>query len=151
MLLPMHLPVFLCGLICGWKYGAFVGFVLPITRSLIFGMPLLFPTAAAMSFELITYGLVAGLIYGMVSKKNLITVYVSLLCGMISGRLVWGLTQMILLGVTHTSFGWEAFWAGALLNAVPGIIIQLVLIPAVILTLQRMRILPLRDSGKEMP
>lgn len=64
MLLPMHLPVFLCGLICGWQYGAAVGFVLPLFRSVTFGMPPLFPTATATAFELATYGLVAGLLYG---------------------------------------------------------------------------------------
>ena len=52
MLLPMHIPVFLCGLICGWQYGAAVGFVVPLMRSVLFGMPPLFPTATAMAFEL---------------------------------------------------------------------------------------------------
>ena len=61
MLLPMHLPVFLCGLICGWQYGAAAGFILPLLRSFLFGMPPMYPMAAAMSFELATYGLVAGL------------------------------------------------------------------------------------------
>ena len=65
MLLPMHIPVFLCGLICGWQYGAVVGLILPLVRYVIFGMPALFPTGIAMSFELMTYGLVAGLLYGL--------------------------------------------------------------------------------------
>lgn len=56
MLLPMHLPVLLCGLICGWQYGAVIGFITPIMRSLIFGMPPLYPTALAMAFELAAYG-----------------------------------------------------------------------------------------------
>jgi len=38
-LLPMHLVVMLCGLICGWKYGAVVGLILPPLRGLCFGMP----------------------------------------------------------------------------------------------------------------
>lgn len=63
MLLPMHIPVFLCGLICGWQYGAAVGFIVPLMRSVLFGMPPLFPTATAMAFELLTYGLVVGLLY----------------------------------------------------------------------------------------
>ena len=56
MMLPMHIPVLLCGLICGWQYGAVLGFVLPLLRYLIFGMPVLFPTGTAMTFELMTYG-----------------------------------------------------------------------------------------------
>ena len=65
MLLPMHIPVFLCGLICGWQYGAAVGFIVPLLRSAIFGMPVFFPSATAMAFELMTYGLVAGLLYAL--------------------------------------------------------------------------------------
>ena len=145
MLLPMHLPVFLCGLVCGWKYGAAVGLILPVTRSLMFGMPSLFPTAVAMSTELMIYGLVVGLIYGFSKKKNIVTVYISLLSAMVSGRLAWGLVQVILLGIGGTGFTVEAFLAGALLNAIPGIILQLILIPAVMLTLHKTRLLPFRD------
>lgn len=150
MLLPMHLPVFLCGMICGWKYGAAVGLVLPITRSLIFGMPVLYPAAIAMSAELMTYGLLAGLIYGSAQKKNLLAVYAGLLIAMIAGRLVWGGAQIILLGIGGTAFSWKAFMAGALLQAVPGIILQLILIPAVMMTLQKTHVLPFREGGKEM-
>jgi len=39
MLLPMHLPALLCGFVCGWPCGLAVGFVMPLLRSLIFGMP----------------------------------------------------------------------------------------------------------------
>ena len=62
MMLPMHIPVLLCGLICGWQYGAVLGFVLPLIRYFVFGMPVLFPTGTAMAFELMTYGLVIGLV-----------------------------------------------------------------------------------------
>ena len=58
MLLPMHIPVLLCGLVCGWQYGAAVGFVAPLLRSVLFGMPPMYPVAIAMAFELLTYGLV---------------------------------------------------------------------------------------------
>lgn len=145
MLLPMHLPVFLCGLICGWKYGAVVGLILPLTRSLMFGMPLLYPNAVAMAMELMVYGLVVGLCYGASPRKTLLRVYVSLLTAMLAGRLVWGIVQALLLGIGDTGFSMSAFWAGAFLNAVPGIILQLVLIPAVMLTLQKTHILPFRE------
>lgn len=151
MLLPMHLPVFLCGLICGWKYGMAVGLILPVTRSLMFGMPSLYPTAVAMSAELMVYGLVVGLVYGLFKRKSLTTVYISLLSAMMAGRLVWGIVQATLLGIGGTGFTLKAFLAGALLNAVPGIILQLILIPAVMLTLQKTRLLPLRDRRKETP
>ncbi|MBE6558011.1 MAG: ECF transporter S component [Ruminococcaceae bacterium] len=150
MLLPMHLPVFLCGMICGWKYGAAVGMVLPITRSLIFGMPVLYPAAIAMSAELMTYGLLTGLIYGNARKKNLLSIYTGLLIAMVAGRLVWGGAQLILLGIGGTAFSWKAFMAGALLQAVPGIVLQLILIPAVMMTLQKTHVLPFREGGKEM-
>lgn len=67
MLLPMHIPVILCGLICGWRYGAIVGFVLPLLRYALFGMPVLFPTGIAMSFELAAYGFFSGFLYEKVA------------------------------------------------------------------------------------
>ena len=137
MLLPMHLPVFLCGLICGWQYGAAVGFVLPLLRSVTFGMPPLFPTATAMAFELATYGLVAGLLYGRSRWQCVISLYRSLVAAMLAGRIVWGAVQIVLLGLSGSSFTWQMFMAGALLNAIPGIIVQLILIPAVMVALNR--------------
>ena len=140
MLLPMHLPVLFCGLLCGAGYGNIVGFVLPLLRSLLFGMPVLYPNALAMAFELGTYGLVVGLLYGLFQKKNIGTLYLSLIGAMIAGRAVWGIAQVILLGISDKSFPLSAFMAGAFTNAVPGIILQLVLIPAVMLALQKFRL-----------
>lgn len=137
MLLPMHIPVFLCGLICGWQYGAVVGFVLPLLRSVLFSVPVLYPVALGMAFELATYGLVAGLLYGRSRWQCVIALYRSILAAMIAGRLVWGGTQIILLGIRGNTFTWKAFAAGAFLNAVPGIILQLILIPAVMVALNR--------------
>ena len=78
MLLPMHIPVLLCGFVCGWQSGAVVGFVLPLLRSAIFGMPVFFPTATGMAFELMTYGLVAGLLYSLSKWKCLLALYRSM-------------------------------------------------------------------------
>ena len=136
MLLPMHLPVIMCGLVCGWQYGGAVGLVLPLIRSLIFGMPPLFPTAVAMAVELELYGLVAGFIFGRLQKKNVLSVYISMLPAMILGRGAWGLIQFLLLGLTGDSFTWQMFFAGAVGNAVPGIVLQLVLVPAVMAVLR---------------
>ncbi len=137
MLLPMHIPVFLCGLICGWQYGAAIGFILPLMRSLMFTMPPLFPTAAAMAFELMTYGLVAGLLYSRSRWQCVIALYRSVIAAMLAGRAVWGIAMIILLGIDGKSFTLKAFMAGAFLNAIPGIIVQLILIPAVMVALNR--------------
>ncbi|HJA94450.1 MAG TPA: ECF transporter S component [Candidatus Eisenbergiella merdipullorum] len=137
MLLPMHIPVFLCGLICGWQHGAAVGFILPLLRYVIFGMPILFPTGVSMSCELLTYGLVAGLLYGLSRWQCVIALYRCLIAAMLAGRAVWGIMQMILLGVSGTGFTLQMFLAGAFLNAVPGIILQLILIPAIMVALNR--------------
>lgn len=137
MLLPMHIPVLLCGLICGWQYGAAVGLILPLLRSVLFGMPPMYPNAVAMALELATYGLVAGLAYGRSRWRCLRALYRSLLLAMVAGRLVWGLAEVILLGLGGSVFTWEMFLSGALLNAVPGIIVQLLLIPAVMAALDK--------------
>lgn len=137
MLLPMHLPVFLCGLICGWQYGAAVGFILPFLRSVTFGMPPLFPTATSMAFELATYGLVAGFLYGHSRWQCVIALYRSLIAAMLAGRIVWGVVQIVLLGLNGSTFTWQMFLTGALLKAIPGIIVQLTLIPAIMIALNK--------------
>ena len=139
-LLPMHLPVLICGFVCGWKYGALVGFVVPLLRSAMFGMPPMMPTAAAMAFELATYGAVTGLCYDNLPKKTA-SVYISLIVAMIAGRLVWGLVSIPLNGLAGNSFGWQMFVAGGFLNAIPGIILQIVLIPVMIVALQKAKII----------
>lgn len=128
-LLPMHLPVLMCGLICGWKYGAVAGFILPLLRSVSFGMPPLYPSAVSMAFELATYGLIIGIIYSRFRKKNLWAVYGSLLVAMIAGRLVRGLVQTVLFGIAGEKYTFTAFWVGGFVDALPGILLQLILIP----------------------
>ena len=137
MLLPMHIPVFLCCLICGWKYGTLVGLVLPLLRYAVFGMPPLFPTGIAMAFELAAYGFIAGFIYGHSRWQCIVSLYRSILAAMIGGRIVWGIAQVILLGIGGDSFTWQAFMAGAFINAIPGIVIQLILVPTVMVALNR--------------
>lgn len=148
MLLPMHIPVLLCGLICGWQYGAVVGFILPLFRSVLLGMPPLFPTAAAMAFEMAAYGFVAGYLYNRSRWQCIISLYRSLLVAMLAGRLVWGIVQIVFLGITGSAFTFEMFLAGALLNAIPGILVQLILIPAIMVALNRTGLVRFR---KEQP
>lgn len=137
MLSPMHLPVYLCGLTCGWPYGMLIGFLLPLTRSVLFGMPAIYPNALGMAFELATYGLVSGVVYHAFRKQSIWAVYAALFISMLCGRAVWGLAQTVMLGLAGNHFTLQAFLAGALINAIPGIILQLVLIPAVLLALDR--------------
>ncbi len=147
MLLPMHLPVFLCGLICGPQYGLLVGAILPLMRSLIFGMPPLYPVALAMTFELATYGFVSGYIYHTSKWQCIKALYKSIIIAMILGRLVWGLAEIILLGIVGNSFTFKAFIAGALLNAIPGIIVQLTLIPTLMFALNKTGLVPFKNTN----
>ncbi|MBQ8001075.1 MAG: ECF transporter S component [Ruminococcus sp.] len=144
MLLPMHIPVILCGLICGWQYGLTVGLILPIMRSLLFSMPVLYPSAIAMSFELGTYGLLAGLLFAIARWQCIRSLYRCLLVSMLAGRIVWGIAMLVLTGIKGDAFTIEAFLGGAILNAIPGIVLQLLLIPAVMLCLDRTHIKPFK-------
>ena len=133
---PMHIPVLLCGFLCGWPWGLLVGAVAPIMRSFLFGMPALYPDAVCMMFELATYGAVAGLLYRVLPKKPW-NVYVALIVAMILGRLVWGAAKWLLLGLSGTAFTAKMFLSGAVLNAIPGIIVQIVLISPLVLALTK--------------
>ena len=139
-LCPMHIPVLLCGFFCGAPWGLIVGFIAPLLRSLVLGMPPMFPTALCMAFELATYGLLCGLLYKILPKKKLY-IYVSLVTSMILGRLVWGVSMFMCLGFSGGTFTLGAFFAGAVANALPGIITQLVLVPIVVMLLQNTKVL----------
>jgi len=138
-LLPMHLPVLICGFVCGWPTGLVVGLITPVFRSLVFGMPPLFPTAVVMSFELAAYGFATGWFRRLFPKTNAF-VYVTLILSMLLGRVVWGAASLLILGFAGRGFTWKAFMAGAFVNALPGIILQLVLIPVVIIALDRAKL-----------
>lgn len=139
-LLPMHIPVLICGYVCGWKYGLIIGFVVPILRSVLFGMPPMMPTAAAMAFELAAYGGFTGLLYCRLPKNNL-SVYVTLIGAMLAGRLVWGVVSVPLYGLVGNAFNVSVFVAGAFLNAIPGIIFQIVMIPIIIMALKQAKVM----------
>lgn len=147
MLLPMHIPVFLCGLICGWRYGSAVGFLTPLLRSVTFGMPPMYPVAVAMAFELAVYGSAAGSLYHSAKKQSVGILYRSMILAMLTGRAVWGVAEVILLGLRGNAFTWQAFLAGAFFNAIPGIILQLILIPAVMVALDKSGLVPFRREG----
>ena len=141
-LCPMHLPVLLAGFLCGPWWAAAVGAVAPLLRHALFGMPPLFPTAVAMTFELLTYGLVSGLLYRRLHERRAAGIYLSLIAAMAAGRIAWGAAMVVLLGLGDSAFTWGAFWAGAITGAIPGILLQLILIPALVLALRKAGLSP---------
>lgn len=138
MLLPMHIPVLLCGFVCGWQYGAAVGFITPLFRSLLFGMPMLYPNAVAMAFELCAYGFICAFVYSLFKKQSLIVAYISLVAAMLGGRVVWGIAQTVILGFGGKTLTFAAFFSSAVTNAIPGIILQLVLIPPIVILIKKL-------------
>ena len=146
MLLPMHIPVLLCGLVCGARYGLIVGLITPILRSALFGMPPMYPTALAMAFELATYGFVIGLVYYRKNYRCTKRLFRAMICSMVAGRLVWAAAMLLLMGIKGNVFTWQAFISGAVLNAIPGIILQLVLVPTIMIALDKTKVLPFKKE-----
>ena len=126
MLCPMHIPVLLCGYILGGPYGLIVGFITPLLRSVTFGMPVMLPNAICMAFELATYGLVSGILSGKM-KKDMRSLYISLIISMLAG-----LVSAIVYALMGSGFTWKLFFMGGFVNAIPGIVIQLILIPVLV-------------------
>ena len=146
MLLPMHLPVILCGFICGWKYGLVVGAITPVLRSAVFGMPPMYPTAIAMAFELAAYGFLVGFLFKNARWQCLKSLYRCLIISMLGGRAVWGFVMTVILGSGENGFTLTAFLTGAFLNAIPGIIAQLILVPAIMLALNKTHLVPFKNN-----
>lgn len=137
----IHIPVFLCGFVCGWPYGIGVGFLAPLLRHVLFGMPPLYPNAVAMAFELAAYGAMSALLYRKLPKKVLF-LYVSLLGAMLIGRLVWGGVMLLIFD----GFTFAYFIAAEFVKAFPGILCHLVLIPPLVKALERTVLRRERDS-----
>lgn len=145
LLSPMHIPIMLCGLICGWKYGLAVGAATPVLRSLLFGMPTpLYPNALGMSFELAGYAVSIALIYRLFKKKTVLSVYCAMIPSMLIGRIIWGISRAIMLGLSGpqtAAFSISIFVTSGFINAVPAIILQLIVVPAVMGALWRAHII----------
>ncbi len=139
MLLPMHLPALLCGFVCGWPWGLAVGFVTPIMRSLLLGMPPMIPTALCMAFELAAYGAFAGVLY------RRLPVVPALLGAMVLGRAVWGAASWAVYALLMDApFSIALFWAGGFVNAWPGMALQLALVPLIVTALRRAKLIPIK-------
>ena len=142
MLCLMHIPVFVAGFILGPQYGIIVGAVTPLTRFLIFGRPPIYPTGLCMAFELAAYGFLSGFIFRLLVKKNvneLLSIYVSLVGAMVVGRLVWGISRALCGIVSQSTFTWKMFITAGFVTAIPGILIQLFLIPALVMILNKVK------------
>ncbi len=137
MLLPLHLPALICGFVCGWQWGLAVGFVLPLLRSVLFGMPPMIPTALCMAFELAAYGAFAGFLYETFAGRKF-RVYLALIGAMLLGRAVWGVVSFAVYALMmESAFALTAFWLGVFVNAWPGIVLQLILVPLIVKALAR--------------
>ena len=143
MLCPLHIPALLCGFICGGPWGLAVGFIAPLFRSMILGMPPMFPGAVCMAFEMAVYGAVVGFLYRKLPQKKS-SIYVALITAMILGRMVWGLAMMVCMGISGGAFTFGAFIAGAITNAIPGIAVQLILIPILVMALEKANVVDMR-------
>lgn len=130
ILLPMHIPVILCGFVCGPFYGLLVGLITPIISNLVFAMPAAI-MLGQMIVELGTYGFMCGLMYRLIQNNNeLIRNYIVLIISMVSGRLVYGICNALIFKAGNYSF--DLWIKAALIVAIPGIIIQLIFIPILV-------------------
>ena len=139
--LPMHIPVLLCGLMCGWPYGFICGLLGPLISSLTTGMP---PAAMlpSMMIECAVYGCVSGAMMQLVhTKKPVADLYISMTTAMILGRVLAGLAKSWILSPGTAPFAWVTT---SLVMGIPGIVIQLVLIPLVVISLTKAKLLPQR-------
>ncbi len=133
---PMHIPVLICGFVCGWQYGAAVGFIAPLLRYLIFQMPPIYPIGSAMAFELATYGVLSGILYRAFPKKNAY-IYPALIISMLGGRAVWGIVRYIMAGLGGSEFNISMFIAGAFTNAVPAIVCHIIIVPLIVMAFKK--------------
>ncbi len=148
LLSPMHLPVLLCGLVCGWPYGAACGVMGPVLSSLITSMP---PTAPLVPMipELCAYGLMAGLLMQVIRTGKLYAdLYLSLVPAMLIGRVVGGVARALFFMAQAKSYS-IALWVGSYLTGtLPGIILQLVLLPILVVALTKAKLIPERYPAR---
>ena len=139
---PMHIPVLLCGLICGWQYGLLCGIAGPLVSALITGMP---PAAVlpGMLVECAAYGALTGLMMQLVhTKKVYPDLYISLLVAMLGGRIISGIAKALIFSAG--SYSMTAWVTGSFVTSLPGIIVHLVLIPSIVYALMKAKLISAR-------
>ena len=139
---PMHIPVFICGLICGWQYGLLCGIAGPALSSALSSMP---PVAIlpSMMVELAAYGTAAGLMMKLVrTKSTYADLYISLIAAIVCGRVLAGLAKALIFA--RGSYSMSAWIAGSVVTSWPGTVIQLVFIPTIVFALMKSHLIPER-------
>lgn len=145
LLSPMHLPVLLCGFICGWPYGLACGLIGPLLSGMITGMPPMGPVLYGMMIELAVYGLVSGLLMKFIhTGKAILDLYICLIIAMLAGRIVGGLAKALVFSAGSYSF--KAWATAYFVSSLPGIVLQLILIPILYLALQKAHLVTSRTS-----
>ncbi|MCL1862694.1 MAG: ECF transporter S component [Defluviitaleaceae bacterium] len=147
IILPMHIPVLLAGLICGWKFGLLAGVLGPFLSASLTGMPPLGGVAELMMIELGIYGLVSGVVMHFIhTRRASFDLYISLIAAMLVGRVVAGIGQYAYFfsGMEGESYTWALWTASYFVTSLPGIVIQLAFVPSVVMALERERVIPLR-------
>lgn len=134
---PMHIPIFLCGFICGWKWGLAVGFTAPLLRSVTFGFPVFYPIAVSMAFELAAYGLICGLMHMLLPKKKPF-IYCSLISAMIVGRIFRAIATLVCTELVGNNFAFKAFFTGVIIKSVPGMIAHIIIVPVTVILIEKL-------------
>lgn len=139
---PMHLPVLVAGLLCGPFYGAIVGMLCPLLSSILTGMPAL-AVLPNMLVEMFLYGGLTGLIFRVVHTKYFIlNVYIALVVGLLVGRMAGGaVCYLLFLGGTRNAYSWGAFFTMYFVTCWPAIVIQITVVPALVGTLRKLRLI----------
>ena len=136
--LPMHVPVLICGFLCGWPYGLACGLLAPLLSSLLTGMPPA-PVLPGMIFELGVYGFATGFLSRRIhTGKRMMDIYCVLISAMLLGRAVSGILNGLIFRAGEYTMA--MFLAGSFVTALPGIIIQLILIPALLFALEKAKV-----------
>jgi len=145
VLLPMHIPMLLAGLVVGPFHGFFAGLITPILSSMMTGMPAAGITVYRMMVELSVYGLVAGLVMRVVyTRRTTADLYISMIIAMVAGRVVAGMAQAFIFHGGANSFALSLWVQGYFYLSIPGIILQMILVPSIVIALQRARLIPAR-------
>ena len=138
---PMHIPVLLCGMVCGGTYGLICGLVGPLVSAAITGMPgaALLPSMVP---ELAAYGLVAGLMMRHVRTGKLYAdQYIALGTAMAAGRIVGGIAKALFYMGGGEPFTLAVWAAGYFVTTLPGIVCHLVVIPLLVSILMKARLI----------
>lgn len=139
---PMHIPPLLCGLICGWPFGLLCGLAGPALSSLLTGMPGA-GYLPQMMLELAVYGLAAGIFMQLIRTGSLLAdLYISLAAAMLAGRFAAGAARFLIFA--RGSYSLAAWTASYFVTCLPGIIIQLIFIPAIVFALEKSELIPKR-------